>query len=106
MGDDGFASPPKEGLLRNFFRPKNPTASAGCEPANMGTKGQHATSRPPKPLRSVAKLFRKVMRAVRISSKKLHWPAKMGGRKKYSGNLWPLDLQRRAITCDTGREVP
>jgi hypothetical protein len=33
-----------------FFRPKNPTASAGFEPANLGTKGQHATSRPPKPL--------------------------------------------------------
>ena len=28
---------------------KNPTASAGFEPANLGTKGQHATSRPPKP---------------------------------------------------------
>ena len=35
-------------LLR--FRRKNPTASAGFEPANLGTKGQHATSRPPKPL--------------------------------------------------------
>jgi len=34
----------------DFFRPKNPTASAGCEPANLGTKGQHATSRPPKTL--------------------------------------------------------
>jgi hypothetical protein len=33
-----------------FFCPKNPTASAGLEPANLGTKGQHATSRPPKPL--------------------------------------------------------
>jgi hypothetical protein len=33
-----------------FFRPKNPTASAGFGPANLGTKGQHATSRPPKPL--------------------------------------------------------
>jgi len=31
-----------------FFRPKNPTASAGFEPANLGTKGQHATSRPTK----------------------------------------------------------
>jgi hypothetical protein len=31
-----------------FCRPKNPTASAGFEPANLGTKGQHATSRPPK----------------------------------------------------------
>jgi len=42
-GTDGFTSPPKEGAL------KNPTASAGFEPANLGTKGQHATSRPPKP---------------------------------------------------------
>ena len=48
-GTDGFTSPPKEGVLR-FFRPKNPTASAGFEPANLGTKGQHATPRPPKPL--------------------------------------------------------
>ena len=47
-GTDGFTSPPKEGMLR-FFRPKNPTASAGFEPVNLGTKGQHATSRPPKP---------------------------------------------------------
>jgi hypothetical protein len=45
-GTDGFTSPPKEG----FFRPKNPTVSAGFEPANLGTKSQHATSRPPKPL--------------------------------------------------------
>jgi len=28
-----------------FFRPKNPTASAGCEPANLGAKGQHAITR-------------------------------------------------------------
>ena len=34
-----------------FFSPlKNPTASAGFEPANLGTKGQHATPRPPKPV--------------------------------------------------------
>jgi hypothetical protein len=33
-----------------FFRPKNPTASAGFEPANLGTKDQRATSRPPKKL--------------------------------------------------------
>jgi hypothetical protein len=36
-----------------LFRPKDPTASAGFEPANLGTKGQHATSRPPKPLVTV-----------------------------------------------------
>jgi hypothetical protein len=31
-----------------FFPPKNPTASAGCEHANLSTEGQHATSRPPR----------------------------------------------------------
>jgi hypothetical protein len=49
-GTDGFTSPPKESVLRIFFRPKNPTASAWCEPGNLGTKGQHATCRPPEPL--------------------------------------------------------
>ena len=49
-GTDGFTSPPKEGVQRIFFCTKNPTASAGCEPANLGTRGQHATCRPPKPL--------------------------------------------------------
>ena len=49
-GTDGFTSPPKEGMLRIFFAPKNPTASARFEPSNLGTKGQHATPRPPKPL--------------------------------------------------------
>ena len=48
-GTDGFTSPPKEGVLRIFFALTNPTASVGFEPANLGTKGQHATSRPPKP---------------------------------------------------------
>ena len=33
-----------------FFRPKIPTASDRFEPANLGTKGQHATPRPTKPL--------------------------------------------------------
>jgi len=42
-GTDGFNTPPKEGVLRIFFAFKNPTASAGFEPANLGTKGQHAT---------------------------------------------------------------
>ena len=49
-GKNGFTSLPKEGVLRIFFALKNPTASAGFEPANLGTKSQHATSRPPKPL--------------------------------------------------------
>ena len=37
-------------MLRIFFALKNLTASAGFEPTNLGTKGQHATPRPPKPL--------------------------------------------------------
>ena len=50
-GTNGFISLPKEGVLRIFFFAlKNPTVSAGFEPANLGTKGQHATFRPPKPL--------------------------------------------------------
>ena len=41
---------PSEGRRAdNFFALKNPTASAGVEPANLGTKGQHATTRPRKP---------------------------------------------------------
>jgi len=51
-GTDGSTSPPKEGVLR-IFRPKNLTALARCEPLDLGTKGQHATSRPPKPLNAI-----------------------------------------------------
>ena len=40
MGD-GFTSPPRKACC-GFFRPKNPTASAGIEPANLGTRGQPA----------------------------------------------------------------
>ena len=41
---------PSEGRrAEDFFALKGPTASAGFEPANLGTKGQHATSRPQKP---------------------------------------------------------
>jgi hypothetical protein len=49
-GTDGFTSPSEGRRAEDFFRPKNPTVSAGCEPENLGTKGQHATSRSPKPL--------------------------------------------------------
>jgi len=42
---------PSEGRhAENFFALKNLTASAGFERANLGTKGQHATPRPPKPI--------------------------------------------------------
>ena len=59
-GTDGFTSPPKEGVLRIFFALKNPTASVGFEPSNLGTKGQHDTSSPPKllPMNLVRNTFR------------------------------------------------
>jgi hypothetical protein len=42
---------PSEGRrAEDFFALKNPMVSAGFEPAFLGAKGQHATSRPPKPL--------------------------------------------------------
>ena len=40
--------PSKGRSTEDFFALKNPTASARFEPANLGTKGQHATPRPPK----------------------------------------------------------
>jgi hypothetical protein len=43
---------PSEGRrAEDFFALKNPTASAGVEPANLGSKAQHASPRPPKPLK-------------------------------------------------------
>jgi hypothetical protein len=42
--------PLRRRLAEDFFALKNPTASAGFEPANLGTKGQNATSRLPKPV--------------------------------------------------------
>ena len=48
---------PSEGRrAEDFFALKIPTASAGFEPANLGTKGQHATYRPPKPLFRLVRL--------------------------------------------------
>jgi hypothetical protein len=44
MGQDGFTSPPKEGVLRNFFFRPDKIRELGVP------KAQHATSRPSKPL--------------------------------------------------------
>ena len=59
-----------------FFALKNPTASVGFEPANFGTKGQHATSRPPKPLfRGIygVKWVKNSLMAARILALVLQW---------------------------------
>jgi hypothetical protein len=50
-GTHTFTSLPEGRNAENFFALKNPTASAGFEPANLSSKGQHATSRPPEPLK-------------------------------------------------------
>jgi hypothetical protein len=43
---------PSEGRhAEGFFALQNPTASAGFDPANLGTKDQYTNPRPPKPLR-------------------------------------------------------
>ena len=39
-GAKGFTSLPKEGVLRIFFALKNPTASAGFEPATLVPKAR------------------------------------------------------------------
>jgi hypothetical protein len=42
--------PLRRSRAEDFFALKNPTASAGFEPMNLGTKGQRATPKPWKPL--------------------------------------------------------
>ena len=41
-GTDGFTSPLKEGALRIFSSEKSQRLRPGLNPANLGTKGQHA----------------------------------------------------------------
>jgi hypothetical protein len=45
-GTDGFTSRPKEVVLRIFITLKNPSSSAGFEPANLGSSDKHTTTRP------------------------------------------------------------
>jgi hypothetical protein len=39
--DRGFTFPPKEVMLWIFIAPKNPSSSAGFEPANLRYSGKH-----------------------------------------------------------------
>jgi hypothetical protein len=54
--------PSKGRRTGDFFALKNPTALARFEPANLGTRGQHATSRPPK-----------LLKETRVQLDKKHW---------------------------------
>ena len=96
-GTDGFTSPPKEGVLRIFFAPKNLTASAGFEPANLRTKGQHATLRSPKPLgyscRSLMKLENVQQIFEKYSNIKFHENPSSGSRVVSCGPPRQTDRQ-------------
>jgi len=82
---------PSEGRrAEEFFALKNPSASVGFELANLGTKGQHATFRPPKPPRGIlysALCFKKVRQA-RLSIR-IH--------DSNAENVWTVGILRRMI---------
>jgi hypothetical protein len=72
-----------------FFCPKNPTASAGCEHANLGTKGQHATSRPPKPLcKQVTKINLKWM--IQVTKRRERRSKQLLDELKETRGYWKL----------------
>ena len=108
-----------------FLLPKNPTASAGVEPANLGTKGQHATSRPPKTtyiyiyiyiyicLFNTVKAFHVpifihrfvfLVLRIQISYRPLGWVAcelrKLCTMEQTNGRLHNSDNKRFNIPCD------
>ena len=52
---------PSEGSrYEDFFALKNPTDSVGFEPTNVGPRGQHTTSRSPKPLSTIDSVSKSV----------------------------------------------
>ena len=49
LGTPSLKSLPED-LCSGFLRPeKNPSTSAAFEPANLGSRGEHGTARPPRP---------------------------------------------------------
>jgi hypothetical protein len=79
--------PSERRRAEDFFALKNPTASAGVEPTNLGTKGQHATPRPPKPL------------GFRVKN----WPNNIDPHIKYK--VRPLKSHQYAIMSSSGVNV-
>ena len=82
----------------DFFALKNPTALAGFEPANLGTKGQHATSRPPKPLLTGSFILLKHNSLLKIHlDVGVELSMAMGSRLTGAGQLLLLTLLQTAI---------
>ena len=78
--------PSEGGRAKDFFALKNPTASAGFEPSNLGTKGQHATSRPLKSLYYAVCLGDKLT-TFRIIVGPSHSKVKQSKKKKFLNYL-------------------
>jgi hypothetical protein len=89
-GTDGFTFPAKEGVLWIF-------ASAGCEPANLGTKGQHATSRPPK---SLAYGFTYI-----YGCRPLRWPSQWRATKTYVKPEAPITVFELLVMGGVSPEI-
>ena len=99
-GTDRFTSLPKEGVLRIFFALKNSPASVGFEPANLGTKGQHATSRPPKPLN-----YALVSRDLSDKSFMFHLSFNLKWRSEICTNMCPTAFDIYHELLDGGRSI-
>jgi hypothetical protein len=52
-GTDGFTSPTKEVMLRIFITLKNPSTSAGIEPATLGPVASTLTTSPPRQMQCI-----------------------------------------------------
>jgi hypothetical protein len=85
-----------------LFRPKIPTASAGCEPANLGTKGQHATSRPPKSLKQWHLLMARTSEFREILEQFLSYPQCFVFRK---WAIWDGTVRHSSYRIFTGMDV-
>ena len=78
----------------DFFALKNPTASAGFEPANLGTKGQHVISRPQKPLSTVFNSYLNIME-INVLLHALKWKENVATNTGKEGRRKEVEIQRQ-----------
>ena len=106
---------PSEGRrAEDFFVLKNPTASAGFEPTNLGTKGQHATSRPPKPstllvtriLRWLPDIWRLCVLVAQVQTRPFHVMSAQRLRRPIGFKCHFLSLLSNVLQTNTKRLLP